>query len=42
MYQFVYMDLIGYINPIGFLGKKYFFTFIDYATRIIETYMGTK
>lgn len=41
-YQFVHTNLIGPINFVGFLGKKYFFTFIDNATRIIEIYMGTK
>lgn len=41
-YQFVHTDLVGPINPIGFLGKKYFFTFINDATRMTETYIGTK
>ncbi len=40
--QFVYMDLIGPINPIGFWGKKYFFTFTDDATRMTETYTRAK
>lgn len=41
-YQFVYTNLVGLINPISFLGKKYFFTFIDNTTKITETYMRTK
>lgn len=41
-YQFVHTDLVGPINPIGFSGEKYFFTFTDDATRMTETYTGTK
>ncbi len=42
LYQFVHTDLVGPINPIGFSGKKYFFTFTDDATRMTETYTGVK
>ena len=41
-YQFVHTDLVGPINPVGFSGEKYFFTFTDDATRMTETYTGTK
>ncbi len=41
-YQFVYTDLIGPINPMGLIGKRYFFTFTDDCTRMTETYTGTK
>lgn len=30
------------VNPVGFLGKRYFFTFTDDATRMTDTYTGTK
>lgn len=29
LYHFIYIDLVDFINLIGFLGKKYFFTFIN-------------
>lgn len=41
-YQFVHTNLVGPIHLIGFLGEKYFFTFTDNATRMTETYTGTK
>lgn len=42
LYQFVHTKLIKPINSIGFFNKKYFFTFIDNTTKMIETYTGTK
>ena len=41
-YLFVHTDLVGPINPIRFSSQKYFFTFTDNATRMTETYTGTK
>ena len=41
-HQFVHTNLVRPINPFGFSGKKYFFIFIDNATRMTETYTGTK
>lgn len=41
-HQFVHTDLVGPINLVGFSGEKYFFTFTDDATRMTETYTGTK
>lgn len=38
----MYTNLAGAINPVGFLGKKNFFTFINNITKITETYIGTK
>lgn len=35
-YQFVHTDVVGPINPIGFSGKRYFFTFTDDCTRLTE------
>lgn len=40
-YQFVHTDLVGPINPVGFGGERYFFTFTDDCTRMTETYTGT-
>lgn len=42
LYQFVYTDLVGPINSINFSGKKYFLTFTNNTTRMIEIYMGIK
>lgn len=42
LYQFLHTNLIRLINLISFLYKKYFFTFTDNATKIIETYIKTK
>lgn len=36
------MDLIRPISPIGFLGKRYFFTFTDVCTQYTKIYTGTK
>ena len=36
------MDLVGPINPISFLGKKYFFTFTNNTTKMTETYKKAK
>ena len=37
-YQFIHIDLVGPITPIGFRGERYFFTFTDDYIRITETY----
>lgn len=39
---FIYTDLVGPINPVGFSGERYFFTFTDDCTRYTETYTGSK
>ena len=39
-YTKIYTDLVGPITLQGFLGEKYFFTFMDRATRETETYTG--
>lgn len=41
-YQFIHIDLIGPISPIGFVGERYFFTFTNDCTRMTETYTGTR
>lgn len=41
-YQFMHTNLVGAINFVGFLGKKYFFTFINSFTKITESYTKTK
>lgn len=41
-YQFVHTDLIGPINPVGFLGKWYFFTFTNNFKRPMETSTANK
>lgn len=41
-YQYIHTDLVGPITPNGFGGKRYFFTFTDDHTRIIETYTAKK
>ena len=41
-YQFIHTDLVGPINPVGFSDERYFFTFTDDATRMTDTYTGTK
>ncbi len=41
-YQFVHMDLVGPITPVGFGAERYFFTFTDDHTRITETYTGRR
>lgn len=41
-FQFIHTDLVGPINPVGFGGEKYFFTFTDDFTRYTETYTGAK
>ena len=41
-YQYIHTDLVGPINPIGFAGERYFFTFTDDATRMTDTYTGTR
>ena len=35
-------DLVGPINPVGFSGERYFFTFTNDATRMPDTYTETK
>ncbi len=37
-YQFTHTELVGLINPVGFAGEQYFFTFTDDCTRYTETY----
>ncbi len=41
-YQFVYINLVGPITPIGFGAERYFFTFTDDHMRITETYTGKR
>lgn len=41
-YQFIHTDFVGPINPVGFGGERYFFTFTDDFTRYTETYTGNK
>ena len=41
-YQFIHTDLVGPINPVGFSGERYFFTFTDNCTRYTEIYTGSK
>ena len=41
-YQFILTDLVGPINPVGFGGERYFFTFTDDSTRYTEVYTGTR
>lgn len=41
-YQFVHTDLVGPINPVGFGGERYFFTFTDNLTRYTEIYTGAQ
>ncbi len=41
-YQFIHTDLVGLINHVGFSGERYFFTFIDDAIRMTDTYTETK
>lgn len=41
-YQYIYIDLVKSINLIGFVDKRYFFTFTDDATWMIDIYTGTK
>lgn len=41
-YQFIHTDLIEYINTVSFLGKQYFFFFINNCTKLTEIYMDTK
>lgn len=41
-YHFIHIDLVGLINSLGLLGKKYFFTFTKDCTRYTETYTGSK
>lgn len=40
-YQYIHTDLVGPINPIGFRGEHYFFTFTNHFLRYIETYTGS-
>lgn len=42
LYQFIYIDLVGPINSINFVGEKYFIIFTDNTTRMTETYIKTK
>ena len=39
-YQFIHSDLVGPITHIGSGAERYFVTFIDDQTHIIETYIG--
>lgn len=41
-YQFVHTDLVGPINPVGFGGERYFFTFTDNLTRYTEIQTGAQ
>ena len=41
-YQFVYTDLVSFINLIGFSSEKYFFIFTNDVIRKTKTYTGIK